>query len=135
MGEGSKKTGIVDFSDTFTLYYNERYPEATVDKIDDFIEHVESNGLFGWIGKVSPSDRVPENYPNREETIAYARNNKLWHAHIGDPCFEDKPHGKFKTSAWVIHFQKHHNYHIKLLELDLHNPMKLPSEENINGFT
>lgn len=129
MGNEVKKKGIVDFGDTFLNYYTDRFSDTTVYKIDTFIEHVENNGVWGWEGKVSPSDRVPAQVENQEELIRYARTYKLWHAHIGDPCFEDSWHGNYKVSNWVIHFQYFNNYHIKLLELDFHDPMTLPAQD------
>lgn len=132
MGENNKKQGTVDFGTTFLDYYSNRYSETTKDKIDDFIEHVVENGLYGWIGKVSPSNKVPNTYPDQQKIIARANEHKLWHAHIGEPCFKDSWNGNYKVSNWVIHFQKFNNWHIKLLELDYHNPMTLPSDTIIN---
>lgn len=126
---------IVEFSETFNLYYSGRFSEKTLDKIDDFIEHFEKYGLFGnpqynypsWVGKVSPSWNVPKTYPNYIKIKDYAKKHNLWHAHIGDPLFMDTPHGKYKVSDWVLHFQLISKNHIKLLELGYHNPMELPS--------
>jgi len=138
-------TRIVDFSVTFNLYYSSRYSDTTVDKIDDFIEHFELYGLFGnpakgepaWVGKVSPSWNLPASYvgEDKEHIISYAKQNKLWHAHIGDPEFTVTHHGKYQTSDWVIHFQKINDNHIKLLELGYHNPMSLPTKEIIDEKT
>ncbi|MGR5416070.1 hypothetical protein ACPV4W_05025 [Vibrio diabolicus] len=132
MGENNKKKGTVEFGSTFLKYYSDRFSDTTLDKIDDFIEHVEENSLHGWAGKVSPSNKVPENYPDRQEIISKANAYSLWHAHIGDPCFKDTWHGNYKTSDWVVHFQRFSNVHIKLLELDFHNPMTLPSDKILN---
>ncbi|RAL27822.1 hypothetical protein DOE54_14640 [Vibrio cholerae] len=129
MGQSNKKKGTVDFGSTFLKYYSERFSDTTLEKIDDFIDHVEKNGLHGWVGKVSHSNRVPEHYLDRQAIIEKANRYKLWHAHIGDPCFKDSWTGKYKVSDWVVHFQRFSNFHIKLLELDFHNPMTLPSEE------
>ncbi len=127
MGNFNEEKGQVDFGETFLLYYTERFSNTTISKIDDFIEHVEHNGVRGWVGKVSPSDRVPHSYPERNIIIQHARNHKLWHAHLGDPSFKESHHGSYKVSEWVIHFQYFNNYHIKLLELGYHDPMYLPT--------
>jgi hypothetical protein len=141
-GAGAKDSelNIVSFSETFTLYYTSRYSQKTVDKIDDFIDHFEKNGLFGnpdkglpaWQGKVSPSWNVPESYTDRHLIESHARKFKLWHAHIGDPVFIETYHGKYKVSDWVIHFQlisnKKNRQHIKLLDLGFHDPMELPTK-------
>ena len=126
MVEKHKPKGVVEFGDTFRFYYNERYSEKTLDKIDDFIEHVESNGLHGWIGKVGNSNKVPDTYENKDEIVKKANKYNLWHAHLGDPIFKDSYYGNYKVSDWVIHFQRFSNTHIKLLELGYHNPMNLP---------
>lgn len=137
-GAGAQKSGLntVSFSETFNLYYSTRYSPKTVEKIDDFIDHFEQYGLFGntakgypaWIGKVSPSWKVPDGYPDKDSIEHHARTNLLWHAHLGDPVFINTSHGKYKVSDWVIHFQKLSDTHIKLLELGYHNPMTLPED-------
>lgn len=141
MGGGTSKEdsklNTVSFSETFNTYYSTRYSVATLDKIDDFIEHYERYGLFGdpdsglpaWTGKVSPSWRVPESYPNYELIRKYAKKHNLWHAHIGDPCFKYTFHGKYQVSDWVLHFKLVSPNHIQLLELGYHNPMDLPRIE------
>ncbi|MCP6576823.1 hypothetical protein NL496_29500, partial [Klebsiella pneumoniae] len=67
-GAQNPQLNIVSFSETFNLYYTSRFSAKTLDKIDDFIEHFEKYNLFGdplkkhpaWIGKVSPSWKVPD---------------------------------------------------------------------------
>jgi hypothetical protein len=127
MGKNNTPKFTVEFGQTFLLYYTDRFSTATVSKIDDFIDYVEINGLQGWKGKVAPSDRVPLSYPHRQMLIDKARRYNLWHAHIGDPEFKPSINPNYQVSEWVIHFQKFSNDHIKLLELDSHNPMSLPS--------
>ena len=132
--QGTPPSRVVDFGTTFLEYYSERYSQKTVSRIDDFIDHFEQHGLFGppaWIGKVSPSYKVPEHYPDRAAIEQHARAYALWHAHIGDPVFIETAHGKYKVSDWVLHFQKISDHHIKLLELGYHNPMDLPDEDLI----
>nr|MDQ6121462.1 hypothetical protein [Klebsiella pneumoniae subsp. pneumoniae] len=43
---------------------------------------------------------MPDHYENKEAIEKYARANKLWHAHLGDPVFKDTFHGKYKVSDW-----------------------------------
>ena len=119
----------VEFGKTFTLYYNERYSQVTLDKIDDFIEHYEKFGLSNWKGKISPSDRVPNTYADRTDRIQKARTHQLWHVHIGEPNWKKSFHGKYLVSDWVLHFKKINSHSIKLLELSWHDPMELPSDE------
>ena len=128
MGKNNATTRIDEFGTTFLSYYSGRFSVTTVDKIDDFIEHFESKGLWGWKGKLGPSSKVPTAAQNRVLIVAKARKYGLWHVHIGDPHFSDTWHGNYCVSDWVLHFQKISVNHIKLLELGFHNPMELPSE-------
>ncbi|MDS0956170.1 hypothetical protein [Enterobacter hormaechei] len=121
----------VDFSDSFSTFYASLVKMPTrlniLDCIDEFIDHFEKNGLWGWKGKIAPSSRLPVNIPEpkRSYLIAHAEANKLWHAHIGDPSFRDTGHG-YSVSDGVLHFQKLSSYSIKLLEVGYHRPMELP---------
>ena len=121
----------VDFSDSFSTFYASLVEMPTrlniLDCIDEFIDHFEKNGLWGWKGKIAPSSRLPVNIPEpkRSDLIAHAEANKLWHAHIGDPSFRDTGHG-YSVSDGVLHFQKLSSYSIKLLEVGYHRPMELP---------
>lgn len=127
--ESAKIEYRVAFGKTFNKYYNDSFPETTLDLIDDFIDHYEVHGFSGWIGKIAPSNRVPESYKNRDALIAKANKFKLWHVHIGDPKWNPTPHGKYLTSDWVLHFKRLDNYKLVLLELGWHNPMLLPSDD------
>jgi hypothetical protein len=118
----------IAFGLTFNKYYAESYSENTLDLIDDFIDHYEANGFKDWIGKVAQSNRVPENYENRDDLIKKANKYNLWHVHIGDPRWETPAHGKFKTSEWVLHLRRV-GKKIVLLELGWHNPMYLPKDK------
>jgi hypothetical protein len=62
MCENNTTKRIVEFGTTFLNYYNNRFSTTTIDKIDDFIEHFEHQGLRGWKGKISSSDKVPASY-------------------------------------------------------------------------
>lgn len=130
---GEKESGKikyqVGFGKTFNKYYSTAFPENTLDLIDDFIEHYEEHGFTGWKGKIGPSNKVPENYPNRNSLIAKANKYNLWHVHIGDPRWNPTPHGKYLTSDWVLQFKRVDRYKIVLLELGWHNPLLLPSDD------
>ena len=127
--ESAKIEYQVAFGKTFNKYYSQSYPKSTLDLIDDFIDHYEEHGLRGWKGKISPSNRVPENYENRSVLIAKADKHNLWHVHIGDPKWNPTPHGQYLTSDWVLQFKRVNNYKIVLLELGWHNPLLLPSND------
>jgi hypothetical protein len=122
----------VDYSESFLQYYESLVNIGVVhqlDRIDDFVEHYEKNGLSNWKGKISSSDRLPQNYPNRNLIIQHARNNSLWHVHIGDPCFRASVTGKYQVSDGVLHFQKLSSYTIKIISVSYHDPMTLPDSD------
>lgn len=63
----------VDFSDSFSTFYASLVEMPTrlniLDCIDEFIDHFEKNGLWGWKGKIAPSSRscvyfVPDSHDN-----------------------------------------------------------------------
>ncbi len=131
MGEKESKISLnyeVAFGETFNTYFLE-YPENDKYLIIDFIMHYQEHGLKGWKGKCVSSSRVPSNYPNRDEIINKAEYYNLWHVHIGIPKWNKSKFGNYFVSDWVLHFKKNTDYKITLLELDSHNPMKLPSDE------
>ncbi|WP_341985848.1 hypothetical protein [Morganella morganii] len=89
-----------------TKFANEfkQFPQDQQDKVLDFIDVYEEKGLSDFScyeGKISNSWRGLEETDAR---YVYARDNKLWHYHIGIPVFRSQ-HGKYKTSDWVLHFQ------------------------------
>lgn len=132
MGEKKSKISLdyeVAFGKTFNTYFLERYPPKDVQLILDFIMHYREHGLYGWKGKYASSSRVPLHYPNREEIIHKAQYYHLWHVHIGIPTWVKSQFGNYYVSDWVLHFKRNSSYKITLLELDSHNPMKLPSDE------
>lgn len=131
MGEKESKISLnyeVAFGETFNTYFL-KYPENDKYLIIDFIMHYQEHGLKGWKGKCASSSRVPLNYPNRDEIIFKAEYYNLWHVHIGIPQWNKSRFGNYYVSDWVLHFKKNTDYKITLLELDSHNPMKLPSDE------
>lgn len=125
----------VDFSTSFDLYYQQLVsmspPLRLLDCIDDFIQHYETYGLSGWTGKISPSNRIPEGTPNREELVSRANRYNLYHAHVGDPYFRDTGRG-YSVSDGVLHFQKLSSYSIKLISYGYHRPMELPTDDEIS---
>jgi hypothetical protein len=142
MGSGTGQKGSnasvkeysVDYSESFLQYY---YAAGQIglthqlDCIDDFVDHFFEHGLNGWRGKVAPSTRLPENYPDREVVIAYAEKHQLWHAHIGDPNFKPSKNGQYEVSDGVLHFQRNSPYSIKIVSISYHNPMELPKEDEL----
>lgn len=135
-GYASVKEYSVDYSESFLKYYDAAAQTGLInqlDCIDDFIDHFCDKGLGGWRGKVSPSTRLPENYPDRDVVIKYAETHQLWHVHIGDPHFEKSQYGNYLVSDGVLHFQRKSPYLIKIISVSYHKPMELPDEEEINS--
>lgn len=135
-GYSSIKEYSVDYSESFLKYYdaaNQTGLTHQLDCIDEFIDHFLEKGLSGWRGKVAPSNRLPEGYPNREIAISHAEEHNLWHAHIGDPCFKPSVSGRYLVSDGVIHFKRENPYTIKLISVSYHNPMELPDSDEINS--
>jgi hypothetical protein len=124
---------IVDFSEEFNYFYSKVWSSYKLDLIDDFIDHYEDIGLKGWKGRIVKSTNVPEHYPDAKERIALASKYNLYHAHIGLPTWNTRPNFPYSTSDQVLHFQKVSYNEIKLLTVSTHNPMDLPTEENILG--
>lgn len=94
----------VSFSAQFALEYS-RFPKYQQDKVDDFIDIFSIHGLgdfskypgkitYSWKG-LSPTDPV----------CIYAKDNELWHYHIGIPTYTARPDIPYQTSDWVLHFQ------------------------------
>lgn len=122
---------IVDFSAEFTYYYDKVFTNTKLDLIDDFIDHYELNGLKGWKGRIAKSSNVPNQYPDALSRIDLAMKYNLYHAHIGLPEWKTRPGFPYSTSSEVLHFQKVSHKEIKLLTVSTHNPMDLPTIENI----
>ncbi|CAI8967286.1 hypothetical protein [Pseudomonas chlororaphis] len=106
---------------------------AEQDLIEEFIFHFTANGLRTFQGKKGPTDNVPHTDLNRRAKIDFAKKHKLWHVHIGytqwHPC--RNPLGGYKTSEYVVHFQKFSEFSIALVDYNKHNPMLQPRREHL----
>lgn len=128
-----KEIFYVDFGVEFDYFYNNVFSNEKLDLIDDFIEHYEVNGLNNWKGKISHSANVPDSYPDAQERRDLALQYNLHHAHIGLPTWHPSRSGLYKTSDQVLHFQKVSYSEILLLTVSTHNPMELPTIDQILG--
>ncbi|MEX6157883.1 hypothetical protein [Providencia manganoxydans] len=91
------------FSELFAKEFA-NFPEDQQDKVLEFTEIYEEHGLSDFScyeGKITYSWKGLETTDAR---YVYARENQLWHYHIGIPEFRSE-HSKYKTSDWVLHFQ------------------------------
>ncbi|EMQ4855843.1 hypothetical protein AAIB78_000677 [Morganella morganii] len=92
-----------EFSGLFAREFK-NFPLDQQDKILDFVDVYENNGLSDFScyeGKIACSWRGLD---TTDAKYTYARQNELWHYHIGIPEFRSQ-NGKYKTSDWVLHFQ------------------------------
>lgn len=122
----------VEFSKHFTeLFLSLSEEEQTL--IENFIFHFETHGLRTFEGKKGPTDNVPHSDPNRAVKIAFAKRYRLWHAHIGHPQWNPcrNPAGGYKTSDYVVHFQKFNDSYIALVDYNSHNPMMMPTKTSL----
>jgi mRNA-degrading endonuclease RelE of RelBE toxin-antitoxin system len=120
-------------SKKFSLEFK-NFPEQQQNKILDFILNFKQNGLKNFSfyeGKISHSWK---NLEENSDKYKYAKNNKLWHYHIGIPEYIQN-HLKFKTSDVVLHFQWKDEYTIKLVDIYDHYDSKgifyLPKKKNL----
>lgn len=100
--------------------YTAGITETEQRQIVKFIMTFQKYGLGNfdnYEGKVGPSWKVDD-----EEVHEYAKQNNLWHAHVGYPEFS-QVHNKYKTSDYVVHFiwDKYNTYNtIKLIDYTPH---------------
>ncbi len=93
----------------------QKFPQYQIDKIDKFLDTYEVFGLMDkskYEGKLSHSWKVETTNPNH----SYAKQNNLWHYHIGLPNYKyGTPH---KTSDLLLHFQwVYGSTHINLIDI------------------
>lgn len=120
----------------FTGYFTNLYDNLSIqeqDLIDEFVFHFREHGLKNFQGKKVPTDNVPHSDPNRAVKVAYAMKQKLWHVHIGYPQWNKckNPFAAYKTSNYVVHFQKFNDTFIALVDYNSHDPMQQPKKENL----
>jgi hypothetical protein len=95
------------YTTSFSLQFAQdfaRFPVPDQLKVTTFLTQFESFGLqsfSNYPGKIAPSWSGPATAANH----AFARNNDLWHYHIGIPKLKPTQHGKYFTSDWLLHFQ------------------------------
>lgn len=99
-------------------------------KIKKFVEHIEQFDFKGLLGRNKPSHEVPTYNPNWSERVAYAQKYKLWHYHIGIPCYMQSEHGDY-VSEYVLHYIKESDY-IMLVDMSPHPPLELPKLEYLS---
>lgn len=112
----------VDFSPKFLQLLN-TLDEQSQDKIAEFVDYVEQNGLRGLQGRNKSSVPINPHTKKQQANSAYAQKHCLWHYHIGIPEYVGE-YGDM-TSEYVLHYQRF-NDEIVLVDLLPHPPFVLP---------
>jgi hypothetical protein len=122
----------VEFSGHFLTVFSTLSDEEQ-ELIKQFVYYFEDHGLKTFKGKKGPTDNVPTNDPKRAEKIAYAKRFHLWHVHIGYPRWNENRNilVPYKTSNYVVHFQKFSESYIALVDYNSHNPMGMPPKTSL----
>ena len=122
----------VEFTEHFTDVF-EKLSDEEQSLIEEFVFHFEEHGLKTFHGKKGPTDNVPPGDPDRAKKIAYAKKQRLWHVHIGHPKWNHSrnPTAGYKTSNYVVHFQKFNETYIALVDYSSHNPMLQPPRHRL----
>lgn len=122
---------IVQLSDHFKrLYAN--FPRQDQQLIAEFIVHCQMHGLVNLEGKLARTSNVPGVDPDYHAKRQFAIDNYLWHYHIGIPYYQAARNQfiSYKTSDWVVHFQRFPgNKEIRLVDYGFHDPMHMPKPE------
>lgn len=110
----------IKYGNQFLIEF-ERYLPDQQTAILNFVDIYEQYGLDDfdrYRGKITPSWKGAD--PDSPE-YRYARDNHLWHYHVGYESYTPSRFGKYETSKWVLHFiwDKRQNY-IVLVDLAEH---------------
>ena len=109
-----------EFGKKFAVEFK-NYPENQQDKILDFTDIYEENGLSDFSkfqGKIAPSWRgIDKTHPIYDFTYS----NSLWHYHVGLPDYIKSKYNNYLTSDMILHFQwKNKANHIRVLDITWH---------------
>jgi len=119
------------------LKWLDRQNTADVDKIDDFIEHLETKGFEGLPGRNKNSNEANSNKRDFLDKAQYANKYHLWHYHIGIPTYiKQNRYKKYEfgdyVSEYILHYQIVDANTVKLIKLDNHKPFAMPNEVEIS---
>ncbi|MDO9676726.1 hypothetical protein Q7267_09105 [Glaesserella parasuis] len=102
------------------------FPVKDQDAIVEFVEHIQNFGFTNLEGRNKSSDNVHKNDPHFAQKVKYARENHLWHYHIGILAFDlSKPFGD-RTSEYVLHYQRVSD-RVKIVDYSAHPSFNLPT--------
>ena len=89
-------------------YFNNQLAEASQIELKKFGEFLKIYNVYGlsdfskYPGKISPSwSNLSFVHPDYQ----YAKDNSLWHYHIGLPSYRRWPNCSYQTSDKILHFQ------------------------------
>ncbi|OPH38506.1 hypothetical protein [Moraxella equi] len=115
----------------FSLYFLrllDKLDEQNQDRVAEFINHVEQNGLYGLAGRNKSS--APQNPHTKKERANFNHAQKycLWHYHIGIPNYT----GEFgdMISEYILHYQRFDD-EIVIVDISSHPPFELPSIDKL----
>lgn len=121
----SKTQGLeVKFGIKFQQHFK-NFPKADKVLITNFVYHLQKSGFDGLKGRNKSSDDVPKDHPNWLTAVKHAQTHKLWHYHIGIPCYVQSDKGDF-TSEYLIHYIRENDF-IVIVDMSPHPPFELPS--------
>lgn len=128
-GKGRSLVHTVDMSTHFAKIYANGAAND-IDFVDDFIEHVEENGLVDLPGRLKISWDVHKDDPQYASKSQYAKKYLLWHYHLGmgkGGYDKSRAYGDW-TSEWVLHLRRHScGTRTTIVDWDPHPPFVLPT--------
>ncbi len=122
----------VDLSSSFDTYLS-NLTSKDQDKVYDFINHLESSGVFhGLKGRNKFSDNVDNDDPMWHSKIQFVRKHHLWHYHVGIPMYDNANGAGDWTSEYVLHYQYFKDEKVvRIVKMTSHPPFELPT---LNDF-
>lgn len=103
MSNKNKPKYTFEFGKLFLEEYK-NYPKDQQNAVALFIKTFLTYGLNDFSkfeGKVACSWKgLSDNHPH----FTFAKDNSLWHYHIGIPDYQQSPYFEYKTSDYVLHF-------------------------------
>ncbi|STZ09204.1 Uncharacterised protein [Moraxella caprae] len=113
---------------SYFLRLLDKLDEQSQDRVAEFINYVEQNGLYGLAGRNKSS--APQNPHAKKEraNFDYAQKHCLWHYHIGIPKYVGDDGDM--TSECILHYQRFDDK-IILVDISTHPPFELPNQDKL----
>lgn len=111
-------------------YY--QFDPYDISKVAKFTFHIEEQGFLNLEGRNKKSNNPPINDPKFAEKAQFAIEYKLFHYHLGIPCYKVSPSGDL-TSDYVLQYSyDQHKGYVDIINVEYH-PLELPSINDINS--